>query len=111
AVPRFRVGYAVPLVRRGPEGFGEEDDFWGAYAQFAALRPDDFSRRADDVADVELVEGFDAFGGDEELDLARRVLDVTEADLAHDAPRDEPSRDGRLLAGVFALVERLELGL
>ena len=91
ALPQLHlgVGDAVPLLRQRPQRLREQLELRDVHRQLTGLALDDLAARADDVAQVPLLELAvqllaEPVALDHQLDLARAVLQSHEADAAAD---------------------------
>ena len=93
------VGQAVELLRQRPQRLREQAHAVALDRQLAGLRLEQRARRADDVAEVPVLErverlGADAVERDVELDAPGHVLQRREARLAHHALQHHAAGDG-----------------
>ena len=115
------VGEAVPLLRHGPQRLREERQLVDHQRQLARAGADELPRRADLVAEVEVLQ--DQQGllrelvlPDEELELLPAVVEVGEDDLplladrAHAAGDAQAQAQGLQLLGGRRAVLRLDVG-
>ena len=109
-VAGFLIGQAVELLRQGQQGFGQQGNFLHAHAHFSPLGTEDLALDPHDIADIVFSEPVVYLGvhfvlPGVELDTARPVLEVAEADLSHTPFAHQPSRDGDLITlQLFKLV-------
>jgi hypothetical protein len=113
AVDLLGVGQAVPLLGKRPERLGEERRRGHPDGDLAGLRPEERALRADDVAQVELLEGGVGVVADHvllhvELELALLVEDLDELALAHVPDGHEPAGHGHRDRVVLAFLVGLE---
>ena len=90
AVTRLAVRQAVELLGQGQQTLGEQRQLGDADRNFAHLRAEHLALDADDVTDVQLLEGGVGFIAqqvtlDKNLDVALLVAQMGKAGLAHDA--------------------------
>jgi hypothetical protein len=96
-VARLGVGEAVPFVGQWPQRLHDEAQIIGAHRQLAGLGAEEHPARAQDVPDVEALEGLVALPErlllQVKLNLPGAVGDLREARLAHDALEHQPPAD------------------
>jgi hypothetical protein len=113
-VPQLDVLQAVPLLRPGAQGLGQELEALDAYGQLPPAGGHDLAPGPHPVADVELGEGLEAIAEEvslgEQLDAAASVLEVRERHLAVAAHGHHTPCDARFVAGVRAGLQALVPG-
>src|SRR5581483_8089042 len=96
-VARLLVDEPVELVRQRPQRLREQAHRIRFYRKLSGLSLEQHALRAQDVADVPLLERFvrlpERLALQVKLDLARHVLQMAEARLAHNAPRHQATGD------------------
>ena len=108
SVAHVCIHQSVEFLRKGAQGLGQEGDLLAVDADLTGLCLENKSLYADDIADVQLLEGVVGFfaqvvSGGIDLDPAVPVLDISEGSFAHLALEHHAACQGNVFS--FELLE------